>query len=138
MKILNTEFEVIPRSLVLGFNSVTKNCARVKILLNCQQKWSTLFSFVQFLFCSIVGYLGVLSSPVFSFALFRVFVSSTIHTTNLHCYSRNRNRGFVLLCFQYFYCFLSLKIAIRVRCEASSLWFVDFSSERTTRKQAER
>ena len=34
--------------------------------------------------------------------LFRVFVSSTIHT-NLHCYSQNHNRSFVLLCFQYIY-----------------------------------
>jgi hypothetical protein len=53
---------------------------------------------------------------IFTFVLFCVFVSSTIYT-NLHCYSRNHNCSFVIICFQYIYWFLSLKIIIGLHCE---------------------
>ena len=81
--------------------------------------WSVLFFFHQIIFVSII--IGLFSIQLiffsnFLFCLFHVFVSSTIRM-NLQCYSRNHNHSFVLLCFQYIYWFLSLRIIIGLRCE---------------------
>jgi hypothetical protein len=74
--------------------------------------------------------IGLFRSQVIFFAIIHfcfihVFVSSII-CTNLHGYSRNRNRSFVLLCFQYIYWFLSLKIIIGLHYKGYWVWFVDF------------
>jgi len=74
--------------------------------------------------------IGLFRSQVIFFAIIHfcfihVFVSSII-CTNLHGYSRNRNRSFVLLCVQYIYWFLSLKIIIGLHYKGYWVWFVDF------------
>ena len=93
--------------LVRVSTPLRENWVRAWILLKSQNVILRVSSCRILCFCSLFSHLGVkqLFSLVFAFVFFGVLVTSIIRA-NLHCWSRNRKRSFVLPCFQYSYCLL--------------------------------